>query len=192
MRETMVLWWRFGKEHGEGGGLRLNSPDLVSAVLNRKAAYFRALPPERWRWVEVDESLIVERPEAGQGYYGPDTRIYYLREAGLAVVENVHMPPPWEGVVWFIHLAHLFYDESRDCWLSKDLFVDLLVGAEPRQHVVDGLDDLAEAMDLGLISPREASAVLRRTDELVQSLVSGTFPLPEIERARAACAALGW
>lgn len=190
--KTLVVWWRFGKEHGDRETIRLNSPDLITRSLSEKAARSRATPDESWRWYEVDENLFVERPEPQERFYGPDTRIYYLREQGLVVVENIDLPPPHEKLSWYIHIADIFYDSSRACWINKDLFVDVVIEGDLRHHRVLDLDDLATALDIGLIGAEDVSAILHRTNKLLRAIAQGEFPLPEIERARAACRALGW
>ena len=190
---TQIVWWRFGKEHGEDRGIRLNSPDLISAALTQRAVTSRAVPDESWGWYQVDETLLVERPQPSpSGHYRSDTRIYYLLEDGLTVVENIYLPPPHDKWVWYIHIADTFYDRSREVWIQKDLFVDVVIEKDLRHHRVLDLHDVATALDIGLIGARDVSMILRRTNKLLQAIAKGRFPLPEIERARAACRALGW
>jgi hypothetical protein len=191
LSKTQIVWWRFGKEHGEEKGIRLNSPDLISAALNQRAAIFAAVPDESWRWYQVDEKLLVERPQPS-AHYGSDTRIYYLLKDGLTVVENIYLPPPRDKWTWYIHIGDTFYDRSRELWIQRDLFVDVVIEEELRHHRLLDLHDVATALDIGLIGAQDVSMILRRTNKLLQAIGEGRFPLPEIERARAACRALGW
>lgn len=124
--KTLVIWWRFGKEHGKGDGFGVNPPTIIEQHLDAKAAHFRNTPDEQWRWLR-DGSLIVERPDPNGYGYGQDTRIYYLVERGLTIIENIHLPGPRAAWSWYIHLANIFYDAQRQCWISQDLFCDILL-----------------------------------------------------------------
>lgn len=79
MQQTTVVWWRFGKEHGEKAGFRLNPPTVIAHHLDAKVAQLRRTPMDQWRWWS-DGKLLVERPDPHGYGYGPDTRIYYLVE----------------------------------------------------------------------------------------------------------------
>ena len=48
--KTLVIWWRFGKEHGKGDGFGVNPPTIIEQHLDAKAAHFRNTPDEQWRW----------------------------------------------------------------------------------------------------------------------------------------------
>lgn len=191
MRKTLVVRWRYGKEHG-GDDVRVNPPYLVTEQLDEKAAAFRATPADAWRWWQVDDTLVVERPEPDGLWYGPDTRIYYLLKRGLAIIERPAHPDLDDSWHWYVHLAHIFHDHSRDCWIEKDLFCDLLIDRTCRHtHVID-LDDLADALTIGLVDVNEASDVLHRLQQLVTAVADGAFPFDEIYRAQDACRELGW
>lgn len=191
LKKALVVWWSYGEEH-EGDDLRLNSPEVITSHLNAKIASFRATPGDEWRWWQVDDDLLVERPKPDSRWCGPDTRIYYLVKRGLGIIENIHYPPPDDCWKWYIHLADIFYDSARECWIMKDLFCDILVNGDHHTCRVLDLDDLADALDLGLLTPAQASDVLRRTDLALTAIAKDAFPLPEIERGRAVCKELGW
>jgi len=191
MQSTLVVWWRYGKEHGEEA-FRVNSPEIIAAHLDAKAARFRQTPETEWRWQQVDDDLIVERTAPDSLYYREDTRIYYLPKRGLGVIENIHLNPPHDVWSWYIHLADIAYDAPRVCWVMQDLFADILVAPDARAHRVLDLDDLATALEIGLVSATKASHILRRTEAVTQVIVRGEFPFPEIERGQAACRELGW
>ncbi len=186
-----MAWWSYGKEH-HGDDLRLNSPETIASHLDAKIASFRATPNDEWRWWQVDDDLLVERPKPDSRWCGPDTRIYYLVRRGLGIIENIHYPPPDDRWTWYIHLADIFYDPARECWIMKDLFSDILVDGDERTCRVLDLDDLADALDLGLLTPAQTSEILRRTDLTLTAVAKGAFPFPEIERGWAACKELGW
>jgi len=189
--KTLAIWWRYGKEHGEEDGFRLNPAAVVAQHLDAKAAHFRATAPETWCLSRAG-SLIVERPDPNGYGYGPDSRIYYLVDRGLTIVENIHLPDPWRAWSWYIHLADIFYDAQRECWISKDLFCDVILTPDGWRYHVNDLGDLGQALELGLITPKTAHQILRRTDALLEAITLGQFPFPEIVAARALCRRLGW
>lgn len=189
--KTLAIWWRYGKEHSEGDGFRINPPAVVEQHLTAKATHFHATPAEQWRWWR-EGNLIVERPNPSGYGYGPDSRIYYLVDRGLTIVENIHLRDPWQAWPWYIHLADIFYDAHRDCWISKDLFCDVILTPDGRQYHVHDLGDLGHALELGLISAATVHQILRRTDALLEEIALGQFPFPAIEEARNLCRRLGW
>nr|AGC72846.1 hypothetical protein [uncultured bacterium A1Q1_fos_1246] len=190
-QKTLAIWWRYGKEHSEDDGFRVNPPAVVEQHLDAKAAHFRATAPATWRWWG-EGNLIVERPDPDGYGYGADTRIYYLVDRGLTIVENIHLPAPWTPWSWYIHLADIFYDARRQCWISKDLFCDVILTPDGRRYHVNDLGDVGHALYLGLLSAEQATHILRRTDALLEAIVLGHFPFPEIAEAQALCRRLGW
>jgi hypothetical protein len=193
MKRTLVVWWRYGKEHNPAGDdFRVNPAGVVARHLDDKVAAFRNWPAEDWRWWQVDDELLVERVDPAGYNYGSDRRVYYLPRRGLGVIENIRRPPPNERWSWFIHVADTFWDAARECWIMQDLFADILVDHGGRETLVIDLDDLATGLDLGLLTPSHASTVLRTTNAAVRAIESGDFPFPEIVRGQAACKELGW
>jgi hypothetical protein len=166
---------------------------MVTAHLDDKLAIQRAEPADQHRCWQVDDEVLIERAIPSAHLSGPDTRIYYLPKRGLAAIENIHFRRPedqrWN---WYIHVVRLYPDAARDCWIMQDLFTDLVTDAGCRESMVVDLDDLATALDIGLITPAETSHILRLTDAAVHAIGRGEFPFPEIERGRTAGLALGW
>lgn len=190
-QQTLILWWRVGKEHG-AEDFRINPPELIDDSLAKKAAAFRKTPPDSWRWFQVSEDLIVERWDDSPSHTGPDTRIYYLLERGLSVIENIHLPPPDDKWKWYIHLSDFEFHRGLSCWLMKDLFCDILVENDDRSYHLYDLPDVARALDVGLITKADTRDILKRVDWTVDCLYSGKFPFEEIERGREACKKIGW
>lgn len=193
MKPTLIVWWRYGKEHDPGGGdFRVNPPGTVAAHIDQKVAAARRTPEADWRWWQVDDELLIERANPTSWAYGPDTRIYYLLRRGLAVIENIKFPSPDEHWTWYLHVADIFWDAARECWIKQDLFADILVDRDGQQTLVIDLDDLANALDIGLLTPEQTSTVLRTTNAAVRTIENEGFPFEEIVRAQAACRELGW
>jgi len=193
MNKTLVVWWRYGKEHDPGGGtFRVNPPGMVSAHIDQKVTAARSTAEADWRWWQVDDELLIERVDPSGYNYGPDTRVYYLPKRSLGVIENLRRPPPHERWSWGIHVADTFWDTARECWIMQDLFADVLVEASGRVCRVEDLDEVGLALDLGLLTSEQTSTVLRTTNAALRAIEAGEFPFPEIVQARAACRELGW
>ena len=154
MNKTLVVWWRYGKEHDPAAGeFRVNQPGVVSAHIYQKVTLGRAWPLADWRWWQVDDELLVERADMAGYAFGIDTRIYYLVRRGLAVIENIHFVGPSEHWTWYVHVADIFFDAARDCWIKQDLFADILVDRGGREMLVIDLDDVATALGPGAAHP---------------------------------------
>jgi predicted RNA-binding protein associated with RNAse of E/G family len=89
-------------------------------------------------------------------------------------------------------VAGIFFDTARDCWIKQDLSADLLVDHTGRDRLVIDLDDVATGLDLGRLTPPQASSVLRLPNAAVRGIEAGGFPFREVRRGQAACKELGW
>lgn len=189
--KTMIVWWRFGKEHGDDE-FRVNPPEVINAHIQRKIDRFRKTPADEWRWYQVDPDLIVERYDTSPEESGPDTRIYYLLNCGLAVIENIHLPPPEDNWKWLIRIADFFYNKEMESWIMKDLFCDICVENDCHTYHMFDLPDLAQALDIHLITRGEARDILKRVDWFLNRVSRRQKPLPEILRGQETCKRLGW
>jgi hypothetical protein len=189
--KTLIIWWRYGKEH-EGDEFKINSSELVDAHLKSKYNRFRNASVDPGRWWQVDPDLIIERPPPGGQLFGDDSRIYYLLNRGLTVIENVHLPPPDDNWTWYIRICDFSFSDGLNCWLMKDLFCDIVVENDNRTYHLFDLPDMAQALDVGLITTVQSGEILKRIDQVVNAISEGRFPLEEIVYARAAADRMGW
>ena len=189
--KTLVVWQRVGKEHGEDD-LRLNPPDVVQRYVDKKVDAFRQDPSPSWRWWQVDENLIVEQADIAPQPGNPDTHIYYLLNRGLTVVENIYLPPPNDNWKWYIHISDFEYIPGPDYWVMKDLFCHISIEKDTRTYHLFDLPDLAQALDINLISSAQSKDILKRVDWAVNGIARGGFPFPEILQGQEACDRLGW
>lgn len=185
-----MVWRRFGKEHGEEGGFKLNSPDVVSAHIQQKVDKFRQTPADDWRWWQLSDEIIIEKPSLKAGLAHPKI-IYYLIPKNWALVED---PGFYYGeeLGWYVHVGDLTYDGIRGCWIFTDLFCDVIVKKDNRTHSVLDLGDLGYALELGLITANKTAQILTDTQKLIDLVRSGDFPPKEIYDSQKALDELGW
>lgn len=189
MEKTLIVWWRYGKEHG-AEDFRPNPPEVVAEHIASKAAKFKATTDSHWPWWQVDDDLLIEQPIAG--WFRPDTRIYYLLKRGLVVIENIQLKPPDDHYKWYVHLADIKFDTLNQCWVMQDLFCDVLIDPDNQTCRLIDLNDLAAALQVGLIDSARAAEILNRTDQLLAAiardafLTPDTFPFPEVLQGQAA------
>ena len=177
MQDTLIVWRRTGKEHGEDTGFRVNPPEVIDANLRRKADDFRRSPASEWSWWRFSEDLLVERNRPGDD---PHVLYYHLPQRHCMVVENATIPrlgPDW---TWYVHIGDLDCRDDLDCWVFTDLFIDILVHRDCRTHTRVDLDDLAQAIDSGLATQALAGRILRHTQTLIDTIQAGDFPPAEI------------
>ena len=190
-RAACVVWHRFGKEHDESG-FRVNDPDVVEAHIREKVERFKATPEDVWRWHQVSDDLIIERPdEASQGFR-PDSAIYYIPSKMLCLQENMHQGVFGENWPWYVHIGEMVYRKDLEAWVFKDLFADVIAHQDGRTYRVLDLDDLGDVMDLGLLENPLVSEILRSTQELIDQIQAGAFPPAELANRNEVRATLGW
>lgn len=190
MKKTLVTWRRFGREHGEDRGFRVNTPEVIRKHLQAGVDRFSQTPEEDWRWYEISDELIVERPMIGIGQ-NSDTRIYYLPKRNWVILANASFPslPDWP---WYVHIGKIERDDALDAWVFTDHFADVIIRADGMTHSVLDLDDLASVAELGLIDPPTVTDILIDTQRLVDSIRLGKFPPVELADREAINDKLGW
>lgn len=192
MDKTLVVWRRLGKEHGENQGYRLNPPELVDDHIRSKVEAFRQTPEDAWRWYQVSENLIVENG-AKSIFTGEDTVVYYLPSKGWLLMDQ----PQWSTLNpklwrWMAHIGDTTFDPKYGCWVFTDLFADVIIKQDNFSHEVLDLDDLAQAMEMGLVDQGQTIRILRSTQELVNLIRAGEFPPKEVRDCRQHLEELGW
>lgn len=179
MKKTLVVWRRFGKEHGETSGFKVNPPSVVETHIQQKVEHFTQTPAERWRWWQLSNGLVIEKYPADTNFDTSAT-IYYLPPKRWAMMQN---PGNFfgEDLGWYIHIGETVYEPTYGCWIFTDLFCDVLVKKDNQIHSVLDLDDLAEAFEIGLITETKLLQILRDTQALVNLIWKGNFPPAEVE-----------
>lgn len=192
MQETRIIWRRTGKEHGEDDGFRLNPPEVVEASLQRKAETLDRVTPETWSWWQVDETLLIEKNRPGEDWPRSDSVLHYhLPDLHLLIVENAYIRRLGADWTWYVHVGDHEWRSDLGVWVFTDLFVDILVHSDLRQHTVVDLDDLARALELGIVSQEKGQEILRHTQALVDRIMTGRFPPDVIKPWRGRLGARG-
>lgn len=75
---------------------------------------------------------------------------------------------------WYCDIVDYEYSQEQNSLIVTDLLADVVVYPDGRVKVMD-LDELAEALDRGIISPELLSACLRRLHELLSIIDRDKF-----------------
>lgn len=79
---------------------------------------------------------------------------------------------------WYCDIINVEYDSKEDKYTLIDLILDVRITGDGSIEVLDA-DELAEALEKGIITLEEALKSLRTLDELLKSAYEGRFP-PDI------------
>jgi hypothetical protein len=175
MKGKPVIWRRFGKEHGEDSGFRVNTKEVVRKSLRRKAEKAHKLSSAEWLWTQISDDLIVEHTTGARGL--DESVLFYLPKRNWLVIANSTLVPGWP---WYVHVGTTIYDPQVDCWVFTNHFADVLVREDRITHTVLDLDNLAEANQIGLIDGDTMSDILEQTQRLVDLIRDGEFPPKEV------------
>lgn len=84
-----------------------------------------------------------------------------------------------ELICWYCDIIDISHDSTTDSYLFTDLLADVLIYPDGKIHVVD-LDEVAEALEKGLLSPEQTCACMRRLNALLSEIYAGCL-LPALE-----------
>ena len=77
-------------------------------------------------------------------------------------------------VYWYCDIITSIYDTVSNSLTVTDLLVDVIIMKDGSVKVLD-LNELAEALKQGLLSPEDACEALEKTDKLLQDIYKGRF-----------------
>lgn len=78
-------------------------------------------------------------------------------------------------ISWYCDIIEYTYSAKTNTYIFTDLLIDVIVYPDGFVRVVD-LDELADALRDGLVTPDEMQLALRRTDKLLSLIYKGAFP----------------
>jgi predicted RNA-binding protein associated with RNAse of E/G family len=81
---------------------------------------------------------------------------------------------------WYCDIIEVLYDVLSDTYTLNDLLLDIKIFPDGRVILLDS-DELAEAIEKGLITGRQACMSLRTLDDLLKMIYNGGFPPAECE-----------
>lgn len=76
---------------------------------------------------------------------------------------------------WYCDIIEIEYNESTDTYYLNDLLTDIRILPDGRVEVID-LDELAIAFEEGLITDRQLSMSLKRSNELLNMIYGNKMP----------------
>jgi predicted RNA-binding protein associated with RNAse of E/G family len=79
---------------------------------------------------------------------------------------------------WYCDIIEIDYDEKNDTYTLSDLLVDIRIMPDGKTQVLD-TDELAEALEQGLVTQEQACRALKTLDVLLKKIYSGDFPPAE-------------
>lgn len=85
--------------------------------------------------------------------------------------------PEGEFKYWYCDIINVDYDEETDKYVLTDLLLDVKIMPDGSVLVLD-VDEVAEAMEKGIISKEEACTSLRILAKILEMAYSGNFPPP--------------
>ena len=96
----------------------------------------------------------------------------YLLDKGVKV--NKFYDRSGRLICWYCDIVSYSYDASSDTYIFTDLLADILVYPDGSLKVVD-LDEMADAVEQGLLSGEMLLKGLRRTNWLLSKIYDGSF-----------------
>lgn len=81
---------------------------------------------------------------------------------------------------WYCDIIEVLYDKNTDTYTLNDLLVDIKIMPDGTVKVLD-TDELAQAMEEGLVNSDKACGALRTLNDLLNIIYSGNFPPKQCE-----------
>lgn len=94
----------------------------------------------------------------------------YYRKEGYKI--SRHCAEDGSLTRWYCDI--IMETKEQDCLIFDDLLIDVIVYPDGRVRVVD-LDEAADALEQGLITPAALTKALRSTDKLLNQIHHGQF-----------------
>ena len=82
-------------------------------------------------------------------------------------------------ICWYCDIIDYSHDAGTDTYIFTDLLADVLIYPSGEIRVVD-LDEVAQALEEGLLTPEQACVCMRRLDGLLREIYAGSL-LPALE-----------
>jgi uncharacterized protein len=86
-----------------------------------------------------------------------------------------------EFLYWYCDIIDVLYDLEKDTYTFDDMLLDIKLMPDGKIKVLDA-DELADALETGLISDKQACRALRTLDNILKMIYEGTFPPEECRK----------
>jgi uncharacterized protein len=121
-----------------------------------------------------DEELLITRWKTirpREDIYGGVS--YVFLKQGLKI--SKFFDAAGEFIYWYCDIIDIDYDAGSDTFVLIDLLLDLKLMPDGASMVLD-TDELADALECGLVTGEQACRALRRLDSLLRMVYRGEFP----------------
>ena len=105
---------------------------------------------------------------------------YALLKEGIKISRFYNLKD--EFIYWYCDIIDVEYYPKEDKYIFNDLLVDVKMYPDGAVEVLD-IDELAEALQRGLITQEQACRSLRNLDKLLKMIYNGQFPPEECKGA---------
>ncbi len=85
-------------------------------------------------------------------------------------------------IYWYCDIIDVEHDLEKDSFTLIDLLIDVKIMPDGSVTILDA-DELAEALEKGLVTDAQACSSLRKLDKLLKMIYSGEFPPAECRKA---------
>lgn len=96
----------------------------------------------------------------------------YFLKTGIKVSKFYNIKD--QLICWYCDIVTHTYDSEKDSYVFTDLLADVIVYPDGTVRVMD-LDELADAVESGILSPDMLQRALRQTHWLLEVIYSGKF-----------------
>lgn len=86
--------------------------------------------------------------------------------------------PKGDFLYWYCDIIDILYDEEKDTYTFEDLLLDVKIMPNGEVRVLDA-DELAEALETGLVSSEQVGRALRILDRVLKMIYDKKFPPEE-------------
>jgi predicted RNA-binding protein associated with RNAse of E/G family len=132
--------------------------------------------------LHIDDKLIVTRWEAIRPRSDMLGGIsYYFLQEGYKISKIYDHN--YTMLHWYCDIIDMEYRAHDNAYICNDLLVDVVVSLDQSVKILD-LEEIADALDVGIITEEDVKKALRRLHCLLEIIYNNQFPPEEVNRHR--------